>query len=411
MNFISLFKISRTVLFAVLTVLASRQMVAASGTDQQKLVAANNTFAFDLMGQVAPLKPDANVFLSPFSVSSALQMVENGAVGQTKTEMQQVLHTTNLPSAALNESFKELNQGFVSRKDVTLNLANGIWFKQGFHLKPDFVAQNKNFFKAELAGVDFDNPESAQTINDWAGKQTQGRIKDVVHYPFDPLTRVILANAIYFKGKWITPFDKSQTKSRDFHLSSGKVKPTPMMVQSREFGYQETPDFQAVRLFYEGRFQMEVFLLAKKSSPQKLIESFKAPGNWQNKVEPGFNGRQGTLVLPKFKMEYAVRLNEPMETMGMKRAFSIIAEFSAMADEPLFISEVKQKSFVDVNEEGTEATAVTTIENVATGIEMEPPKPFEMIVDRPFLFVISDNATDSILFIGVVNDPTTGGAN
>jgi serpin B len=225
------------------------------------------------------------------------------------------------------------------------------------------------------------------------------------------MTRVILANAIYFKGKWINPFDKSQTKPRDFHLPSGGVKSAPMMVKSRKFDYQETPDFQAVRLFYEGGFQMEVFLPAKKSSPQKLIESFKNLGNWQNNNESGFNGRQGTLMLPKFRMEYVVSLNGPLETLGMKRAFSYSAEFSAMAEEPLFISEVKQKSYVAVDEEGTEAAAVTVVTMMAGAAPMKPPKPFEMIVDRPFLFVISDSATDSILFIGIVNDPTTVSAN
>jgi serpin B len=411
MNFNSLFKTSRKVLFAVLTLLASRQMVAASGADQQKLVAANNTFAFDLMGQVARGQRDANVFLSPFSVSSSLQMVENGAAGQTKAEMQQVLHTADLTSAIANPAFKELNQQLAARKDVTLNLANGIWFKQGFHLKPDFVAQNKNFFKAELAGVDFDNPKSAQTINNWAEKQTQGGIKDIEKFPFDPMIRLILANAIYFKGKWFIPFDKSQTQPRDFNLPAGKVTSTPMMVQNRKFDYQENSDFQAVRLFYTGRFHMDVFLPATNSSPQKVLESIRAGGIWEENTQPEFNTRQGTLMLPKFKMEYAVRLNEPLETLGMKRAFSVNAEFSAMAEERLFISEVKQKSYVEVNEEGTEAAAVTGISVVATGVEMEPPKPFEMIVDRPFLFVISDTVTDSILFIGIVNDPVTVSAN
>jgi len=411
MNLKSLSKISRSILFAVLTLFASQKMAAAAEADQQQLATANAGFAFDLIGQITAGQPDANVFFSPFSVSSALQMVENGAAGQTKSEMQQVLHTTGLPPAMLNESFKELNQQLASRKDVTLNLANGIWFKQGFHLKPAFVADNKNFFQAELAAVDFDQPSSAQTINNWTGKQTQGRIKDIVQYPFDPMTRVILANAIYFKGKWTTPFDKSQTKPRDFHLPSGQAKSAPIMVQSRKFDYQETAAFQAVRLFYNGGFQMEVFLPAKTSSPQKLIESFKTSGNWQNNIEPDFNNRQGTLMLPKFKLEYAVRLNGPLEILGMKRAFSNSAEFSAMAEEPLFISEVKQKSYVAVDEEGTEAAAVTGISLSLMRAEIEPPKPFEMIVDRPFLFVISDSATDSILFIGIVNDPTNARGN
>lgn len=411
MNFISLFKIGRTVLFALLTLLASLQRVAASEANQQKLVSANTGFAFDLMGQVTQTQPDANVFISPFSVSSALQVVGNGATGQTETEMQQVLHTTGLPSAIANPAFKTLNQGLASRKDVTLNLANGIWFKQGFHLKPAFVTDNKKFFQAELAGVDFGNPQSANTINAWADKQTQGKIKAIVQYPFDPLTRVILANAIYFKGKWVSSFDKQETRPRDFHLSSGKVKPAPMMVQNREFKYQETPDFQAVQLLYEGGLQMQVFLPAKNSSPQKLLESFKAQGNWQSNIQPAFTIQQGTLLLPKFKMEYAVRLNDSLKALGMKRAFGDDADFSAMADEPLFISEVKQKSYVDVDEKGTEAAAVTTVGMEALSVRREPPNRFEMIVDRPFLFVISDTGSGSILFMGIVNDPTTGSAH
>jgi serpin B len=357
------------------------------------------------MGQVAQTQPDANVFISPFSVSSALQMVGNGAAGQTETEMQQVLHTTGLPSAVVNPAFKELNQQLASRKDVTLNLANGIWFKQGFHLKSAIVADNKKFFQAELAGVDFADRRSAQTINDWAGRQTRGKIKDVVQYPFDPQTRVILANAIYFKGKWVSPFERQETRPRDFHLSSGNVKSTPMMAKSREFEYQETPDFQAVQLPYAGGLRMQVFLPAQNSSPQKLVESFKAPGNWQGNLQPAFHKREGSLVLPKFKMEYNVELNNPLKALGMKRAFDRNAEFSGMADEPLFISEVKQKSYVEVDEEGTEAAAVTTVEARALGMAPRPRNAFRMIVDRPFLFVISDTASGSILFIGIVNDP------
>ena len=214
-------------MFAAIPLLAILQWADSSKADQPDLVAANNAFAFDLTAQVTLLQPDANLFLSPFSVSSALQMVENGAAGQTKSEMQQVLHTTGLSPAMLNESFKELNQQLASRTNVTLNLADGIWFKQGFHLKPAFVAENKNFSQAELAAVDFDNPSSAQTINNWADKQTQGKIKDIVQYPFDPLTRVILANAIYFKGKWVKSFDRRQTGPGYFILPDGERKIQP----------------------------------------------------------------------------------------------------------------------------------------------------------------------------------------
>jgi serpin B len=159
-----------------------------------------------------------------------------------------------------------------------------------------------------------------------------------------------------------------------------------------------------VQLPYVGGLRMEVFLPATNSSPQKLLDSFKIRGNWQNNIQPGFHDRKGTLVLPKFKMEYAVGLNDPLKALGMKRAFGDDADFSAMADEPLFISEVKQKSFVEVDEKGTEASAVTTVTMEGMAI-MKPVKPFEMIVDRPFLFVIEDSQTQSILFMGTIFDP------
>ena len=156
---------------------------------------------------------------------------------------------------------------------------------------------------------------------------------------------------------------------------------------------------------------MEVFLPATNSSPQKLLDSFKTGGNWQNNIQPGFNTHEGTLMLPKFSMEYSVGLNDPLKALGLKRAFGQDADFSGMAEEPLFISEVRQKSYVDVDEQGTEAAAVTTVTMHTLSARMEPPNRFEMIVDRPFLFVISDDATGSILFVGIVNDPTTVSAN
>jgi serpin B len=378
---------------------------SAFAQDTEKLATADNGFAFDLLKQIAKEQPGENIFISPFSVSSALQMIGNGAAGETKTEMRRVLKTENLPPDQLNAACKELNQSLNSQKDVILNLANGIWFQKDFQLKPGFISENKNFFQAELAPVDFRNPKSADIINDWAEKKTRGKIKDVVQFPFPPLTRVILANAIYFKGKWAEPFDKHQTKPLAFHLAAGGEKQTPMMSQHRHFSYLETDDFQAVQMSYAGRrLEMILFLPKPNSSPQKLLA--KLSGNsWQDDVLSQFGDREGTVVFPKFKLDYNVELNEPLENLGMRQAFSSAANFSAMSDGLLFISEVKQKSFVAVDEEGTEAAAVTMEVNSASAIEMNPPKPFEMIVDRPFFFVIADVQTQTILFMGIVNEP------
>ena len=379
--------------------------MTASAKDSEKLADANTGFAFDLLKQITKEQPDTNIFISPFSVSTALQMLGNGAAGETKAELQQVLKMENLSPDGLNAACKELNQSLKSQTNVILDLADGIWYQKDFRLKPGFVSDNKNFFQAELAPVDFESPKSADIINNWADKATRGKVKDIVRFPFPSLTGVILANAIYFKGKWAEPFDKSQTKPRDFHLSGGGLEQALMMSQRKKFSYQEGDGFQAVQLPYAGnRLQMVLFLPATNSSPQKLLENFNGD-NWRNKILPHFESREGFLSFPKFKLDYDVTLNNPLQTLGMRQAFSHGADFSAMADEPLFVSEVKQKSFVAVDEEGTEAAAVTTGTMLGRAI-IEPIKPFQMIVDRPFFFVIADNQTQTILFMGIVENPT-----
>ena len=371
------------------------------------LAAANTGFAFELFQQIVKEQPDANVFISPFSVSTVLQMVGNGAAGETRTEMQVVLKTAGLPAGSLNEACRNLNRSLTSLPDVTLNLANGIWYQQGIQLKSVFVAENQNYFLAELAGVDFARPKSADLINGWAEKKTRGKIKNVVQFPFPPLTRVILANAIYFKGKWVRPFETNATRPHAFHLSGGGEKQVPLMWQRGHFNYQEGDGFQAVQLPYAGgRLRMCVFLPATNSNPAKLLADLNNE-TWRDKILSRFADHEGTLALPRFKIEYKVVLNDPLKALGMHRAFDRRADFSAMAETPegLYVSEVWQKSFVDVNEEGTEAAAVTGVRMTALGI-MRPLQTFEMIVDRPFFYVICDSETQSILFMGVVYDPT-----
>ena len=401
-------KAGRTALIAVPASLAATQLVAGPVAAPAQLVAANTAFALGLMNQVAQARPDANVFISPFSVSSALQMVGNGAAGETKAEMQRVLQAAGLSADSLNAACKDLNQQLATRQDVILNLANGLWFQQGFHLKSAFVDANRKFFQARLAGVDFGKPSSARTINAWADQQTRGKIKEVVQFPFPPLTRLVLANAIYFKGQWVEPFEKRLTRPREFHLPDGQAKRTPMMAREGSFVYRETAEFQAVRLPYKGGLQMELFLPSTNSSPQKLLTALAAPGNWQQAARSGFSLEEGSVILPKFRIEYDVQLNQALKALGLKRAFTAHADFSGIADEPLAISQVKQKSYVDVNEEGTEAAAVTSVTMTALAIRRPPPKQFAMILDRPFFFVISDAASGSLLFMGIVNNPVGG---
>jgi serpin B len=419
-------KIARHALLAVIC-LTGFSALAEAQADQDNLTADNTGFAFDLLKQIAGQRPADNVFISPYSVSSVLQMVVDGAAGSTKQEMESVLYLNEMVGdsaaggpkqaiesvrylngmAARDEACKSLVQSITSgQSNVDLNLANSIWFKQGVDLRPEFVAGCTNYFHAETGALDFSSPQSAKFINDWAEKNTHGRIKDIVQWPMNPLTRVILANAIYFKGRWAREFDASATKDRAFTSPDGTQKPVPMMQQKGHFDYVQGKGFQAVCLPYAGgRLEMRLFLPDNGSNLKKLLAGFDG-SVWQNEIQRQFRDREGMVVLPRFKLNYNLVLNEPLEALGMKHAFSADADFSAMSAEKLFLSEVRQKSFVEVNEEGTQAAAVTTATFHAS-VVIRPASPFEMVLDHPFFFVISDRTTHAILFMGIVSNPDT----
>jgi serpin B len=377
---------------------------AASPADQQKLASANIGFAFNLLKQIAKDQPGKNIFISPYSASTVLQMACNGAGGQTKTEMEQVLGTTGMAAEALNAANKECDRAINSQgTNVVLTAANAIWYRKGTPVKPAFISCNQLFFGATVDALDFDDPRSVGIMNTWASEKTHGRIDHIADGLINQPTELVLANAVYFKGKWVVPFDVESTKDRVFHLRAGRQKEVPMMEQTRKFTYRRGSGYQAVRLPYQGwDLGMYVFLPDAGSSPEKLIGIMNGD-TWQRVTQPGFSEREGTVVLPRFKVEYGVELKEPLKALGMSAAFGG-ADFSGISDRRLFISAVRQRAFIEVNEEGTEAAAVTMVP-ITSGIVTEPPKPFQMIVDRPFLFLIEDQQTRTILFMGVVNDP------
>ena len=395
---------SRTFVIATVLCLLGFALQAAAPADQQKLASANIGFAFKLLKQLAKEQPGANIFISPYSASTVLQMACNGAGGQTKTEMQQVLGTTSLTAEALNAAAKDCDRSLNSLgTNVVLTAANAIWYRKGTPVKPAFVACNQQFFGATVDALDFDDPRSVGIMNAWASEKTHGRINGIADGLINPLTELVLANAVYFKGKWEEPFDKKSTKDRAFHFRAARQKQIPMMAQTRKFTYRRGSGYQAVRLPYQGcALAMYVFLPDAGSSPEKLI-SIMNGDTWQRVTQPGFSEREGTVVLPRFKVEYGVELKEPLKALGMRAAFGK-ADFSGISDRLPFISAVRQKAFVELNEEGTEAVAVTMATIESTG-PSTTPKPFQMIVDRPFLFLIEDQQTRTILFMGVVHDP------
>lgn len=384
------------------------QYVFAAETDLSKLAAANNDFSFKLLKQLAAEQRGANIFVSPYSAATALQMVGSGAVGQTKHEMQQVLGTSGLSTDTLNGAAKAAADLLdANNANLVLTTANALWYRQGTAIKSSFTNANQKYFAAAIKALDFSHPQAAEAeINQWASEKTHGRIQGIADGMVDPTyTDLILANAIYFKGKWEDPFDTKLTKDRLFHPAVGSQKDIPMMEMSEKFSYRKGSGYQAVRLAYmDGNLAMYVFLPDPDSSPEKLLQIMNGD-KWRRVTMPGFSERDGKVVLPKFRLEFAAELNQSLKALGMKTAFvREKADFSGMFSDPHHISEVRQKAFVEVNEEGTEAAAVTGIATIAAGMEMNPPPPFEMIVDRPFLFAIVDARSEMILFMGLVND-------
>lgn len=382
-------------------------ILGAPSPDTQKLAVAGCSFSFRLLKELNKEQPAKNIFVSPYSASTALQMVCNGAGGRTKAEMAQVLGTTDLQQNAINAATLEIQKSLdAAGTNIILNTANALWCRKGVSIKPAFIAGNQQFFRATIESLDFDNPQTVDIINGWVTEKTHGKISSILQGPIDPATELFLANAIYFKGKWEEPFDANATKNRVFRLRGGAQKELPMMEQSRHFDYRRGSGYQAVRLAYEdSALSMYIFLPDENSSPEKLL-SIMNGDNWQRITKPGFNDHDGMLRLPKFRIEYGVQLNQPLKALGMKQAFDThAADFPGIADHGLFISDALQKAFVEINEKGTEAAAATMMTMPANGIEMNPPPPFHMIVDRPFLFLIEDQNTGTILFMGVIFDP------
>ena len=380
-------------------------LFAASSPDRARLVAADTDFAFTLLKQLGSEQPAQNVFVSPYSISTVLQMVANGAGGDTREEIARVLGTAGLETRALQQAHKELDKAIGdARGEVDLRIANALWRSVAVELKPEFVSINRDCYAATLDALDFTDPRTGGIVNTWVDQHTGGRIKHIIAGRLPGDTSLLLANAIYFKGTWEREFDPKFTQDRPFHPAGGGQRQVPMMRQSGEFPYQEGNGCQAVRLPYKGgRLGMYALLPEPGSSVSKLLATMNA-SVWQGTFLRKMQSRKGELVLPRFKLEYGTELKPPLQAMGLKLAFSRAADFSGMSGTPQYLSAVKHKSFVEVNEEGTEAAAATVGMMRVTSVRPTAP-PFDMVVDRPFLFVIADNQTQAILFLGIVLEP------
>ena len=399
----------RSLALLLAVALAACPLAAAPlGRDAWVVAKDNGAFAVDLYGQLAA-KP-GNLFFSPYSISTALAMTYAGAKANTEAQMAKALHF-NLAQdklhAALQQVSGQLNADGAKR-GYQLRVANALWGQQGYTFLDDFVKITDTNYDAGLRRVNFGAAEAARArINGWVEEKTNGKIKDLIPPGMlDALTRLVLTNAIYFKGDWLSQFDKAATRDEPFTLQSGKTVKAPTMRKTTEFRYMETPTFQAVDLPYVGYdLSMTIFLPRRKDGLPAFEKTLTADNlaEWLRSMR---QPRKVILSLPKFKMTSSFRLKEVLMKLGMVDAFTRKADLSGMDGKPgyLFIEAVLHKAFVDVNEEGTEADTATAV-RAATLCFIGPRPPVVFKADHPFLFVITHRRTDSILFMGRVANP------
>ncbi|MBN1290150.1 MAG: serpin family protein [Actinobacteria bacterium] len=380
----------------------------ALGTLPQSL----DRLSIEFHKQVASEDGLKNIFLSPVSLEMALAMTMNGAEGETRTAMENALQLNGLSAEEINRLNKDLiNWLEETDPGITLNIANSLWGRQDITFSDEFLDMDREYYSAEVRSLDLQSGSAAKMINKWVSDNTNDKITEIIKPPISPQTILLLLNAIYFKGTWTSEFDKSQTKDMKFTTAGSGEKEVPMMFGSGEYGYMENEQFQAVRLPYgDENVAMYVFLPRDTQSLENFIGNLKAE-EW-NTWMTQFNRMEGDIRLPRFKIEYEKTLNDALTALGMGIAFTDQADFRKMveagtATDPVRIKTVKQKTFVDVNEKGTEAAAVTSVEMELTAVP-EPEQRFEMTVDHPFYFVIRDDPSGINLFTGSIVDPNSG---
>jgi serpin B len=383
--------------------------VVEGKTDLAAVVKGNSAFALDLYSRLS--SRSGNLFFSPFSISTAVAMAYGGAEGATAEEMAAALR---LPSGQdrLHPAFADLLKQVKSKcRGVELSLANGLWAQRGYAFRESFKDLVKTHYGAELSELDFSTAaeEARTTINDWVESQTAGKIRDLIgRRALGSLTRLVLANAIYFKGDWASPFEKDQTEDAPFTVTPKQKVTVSMMCRLAEYGYLETGGFQALSLAYEGRELAMVVFLPRKVEGLPELEKSLTPEKlrtWLARLRP----RSVDTYLPRFRATSAFTLNEVLAEMGIRLAFDAsAANFSGMTSgERLFLSLVLHKAYVDVDEKGTEAAAATVLvaPTAAPGHWPQIERIPVFRADHPFLFLIRDRRSGSILFLGRVTNP------
>jgi len=370
-----------------------------------EILQADRQFAFELFQEVHSSSSEENLMISPLSTSYALGMTLNGANGTTRDAFREVLHLEDLSDQEVNESYQDLMAQLVTLDEqVQFSIANSIWYKLGYQVLAAFINTNKEYFNAAVKELDFSDPGAKDIINGWIEEQTNDKIQDMLDYI--PSSAVMyLINAIYFNATWKYRFDPEETFTDNFNLEGGGTHPTDFMQVEGTFNYSSQETFSAVELPYgDSAFSMVVLLPEPGFSTTDLVAGLNAE-SWDSWMQASYPSNV-RVQLPKFKYGFKLLLNDPLTDLGLGIAFTESADFSRITPGGgLFISRVIHQTFIDVNEEGTEAAAATIVEIRETSA----PQILQFRADQPFLYMIKENSTGALLFMGKVGKPEHGG--
>jgi serpin B len=357
---------------------------------------SNSEFAVDIFKELNNKDLENNVFISPFSISTALTMTYNGAVGQTKEEMEEALRYRDIDIEEVNNTYKNLIP-YLSNvdKDVEIDISNSIWYREGEAIKEEFLSTNTDVFDARVEGVDFTDLETVDTINGWIEESTKGKIEKMLDAPLPGDVVMYLINAVYFKGTWKYEFDEEDTYDGLFTDINGSEQEVKMMSRQTDSLYGEGENYKTVKLPYGNEKVSMYFVLPKEGTINDLIDTLNK--DKLDEIRNSVAGQEDFLIqIPKFKLEYGIKeISESLKNMGMPTAFSPGADFSNIR-EGLFISRVLHKAVVEVNEQGSEAAATTVVEMKESAMHEEK----NFIADRPFVFFIAEEDTGTVLFLG-----------
>jgi len=406
-------KFSRLFLLTTLILIACSGSVTDSEDPQlpkelskaeKQIVEADRTFSIEMFKELALKTENENVFISPLSISMALGMTLNGANGNTFDEIQSTLSLNEMSLPEINEGYRSLIELLTTvDPKVQMEIANSVWSRQGISIEDEFSNNLTNYFDAETSELDFDNPESKDVINSWVSEKTHGKIEEIIN-GISPGTMMYLINAVYFKGDWVYAFDEELTKEMSFSLESDETIETEMMNQEINADYYITDNFEMIDLPYgDGLFTMSLIKPSNNISINTFIENNLSLDNLETWYQSSTKDTVG-VFLPKLELEYDENLNTALANLGMPTAFTRSADFSGInPDLPLQITSVKHKTYLKLDEEGTEAAGVTSVE---VGITSVGPKNTVISFDRSYLMILREKESGAILFIGKILNPS-----